>query len=395
MSRLIKKAFYRLISKGIYYFHYFSPCDKNTIILESKPDFSDNAKALFDYLINNNDKGLTIYWIVDNPEEYSEFQQKNVFFLPRRLTSINEIPHNTISIALKSGYLFSTHGFTVKKEIYGRSDQIYIRLWHGCGYKANERERIKKRDFDYALVPGDIFIKTKSEFWHADPERILPLGLPRYDWFKNQKDHNYVSQLIPSITLPTRIIIWLPTFRNSKIGDYPENTIADFPIIHTQDDLEKLNQLCKEHNIHIVIKLHQFQKEYSIFDFENVSNIHEINDDLFRLNNTNLYEFLTATDALISDYSSIAVDYLLLDKPIAFLLDDFEEYKKTRGFVFQDPLEYMPGYHIYFYEQLKQFVIDVDCKKDIYKEERARIIPKMHNRCDNYSERVWKTIKNK
>ena len=56
-----------------------------------------------------------------------------------------------------------------------------------------------------------------------------------------------------------------------------------------------------------------------------------------------LYELLGQTDALMTDYSSVAVDYMLCDKPIAFLLEDYEAYRKNRGFVFEDPLQYMPG----------------------------------------------------
>ena len=37
--------------------------------------------------------------------------------------------------------------------------------WHGCGYKDAEQGKKKqniKPDFDYALVPGPVFVKTKS-----------------------------------------------------------------------------------------------------------------------------------------------------------------------------------------------------------------------------------------
>ena len=106
-----------------------------------------------------------------------------------------------------------------------------------------------------------------------------------------------------------------------------------------------------------------------------------------------MYQFLTLTDALISDYSSVAVDYMLLDKPIAYLLEDFEQYKKVRGFVFEDPLEYMPGYHIYSNEELDRFLSDIHNHKDIYKEKRAHKLSVMHNQCNNYSKRIWETIK--
>ena len=60
-----------------------------------------------------------------------------------------------------------------------------------------------------------------------------------------------------------------------------------------------------------------------------------------------LYELIGISDALISDYSSVAVDYLLLDRPLGYVLADYEIYREKRGFVFEDPLEYMPGEKIY------------------------------------------------
>ncbi len=46
-----------------------------------------------------------------------------------------------------------------------------------------------------------------------------------------------------------------------------------------------------------------------------------------------LYEFIHCADALVSDYSSVAIDYLLLDRPLGFTLDDYKEYTQSRGWV--------------------------------------------------------------
>ena len=52
-----------------------------------------------------------------------------------------------------------------------------------------------------------------------------------------------------------------------------------------------------------------------------------------------LYELIGISDGLLSDYSSVAVDYLLLDRPLGYVLADYNIYKEKRGFVFEDPLE--------------------------------------------------------
>lgn len=56
-----------------------------------------------------------------------------------------------------------------------------------------------------------------------------------------------------------------------------------------------------------------------------------------------LYEILRAFDALITDYSSVYFDYLLLERPILFMVPDLETYQRVRGFSLE-PIEFwMPG----------------------------------------------------
>ena len=47
-----------------------------------------------------------------------------------------------------------------------------------------------------------------------------------------------------------------------------------------------------------------------------------------------IYPFLTFTDFLITDYSSIYFDYLMLNREIIFIPYDFENYTKNRELYF-------------------------------------------------------------
>lgn len=69
-------------------------------------------------------------------------------------------------------------------------------------------------------------------------------------------------------------------------------------------------------------------------------------------------------DGLISDYSSIAVDYMLLDRPLGYVLTDLESYRNTRGFVFENPEAYMPGEKIYNLEDLKDYFSHIAVGED-------------------------------
>ena len=78
-------------------------------------------------------------------------------------------------------------------------------------------------------------------------------------------------------------------------------------------------------------------------------------------------------DALLTDYSSIFFDYLLLNRPIGFVIDDYEEYAASRGFAFEDPFEYMPGEVIDNAEKLIEFFSSVMCGDDNFMEKREEV----------------------
>ena len=101
-----------------------------------------------------------------------------------------------------------------------------------------------------------------------------------------------------------------------------------------------------------------------------------------------LYELIGISDGLLSDYSSVAVDYLLLDRPLGYVLADYNIYKEKRGFVFKDPLEYMPGEKIYNACDIRKFMKHLTDGTDSYRQERAKNLKQMHNKTENYCKRL-------
>lgn len=158
--------------------------------------------------------------------------------------------------------------------------------------------------------------------------------------------------------------------------------------MQSAEDLLKLDQACREKNLVILVKKHQYQQDFGI-DNAALTNIRFIDNQTFSDHQIQMYEFLPCTDALISDYSSVAIDYLLIDKPIGFTLDDYESYKQTRGFVFEDPLAYMPGAHIYTLEELIRFVGDVaEGAPDPYKAQRAEVRTHTNKYSSDFCKRI-------
>ena len=84
-----------------------------------------------------------------------------------------------------------------------------------------------------------------------------------------------------------------------------------------------------------IVKLHPFQRKETI-SISDYSNIVLLNNDFIYDNGMQINEILGNAAALISDYSSAAVDYMILNRPMAFTLDDVEDYETSRGFVFEN-----------------------------------------------------------
>lgn len=352
---------------------------QNRLIIQSSLGMTDNARALYDYLLEHhyNDK-YQIIWLINNTDQNRK--AANVKFVKETYRYAGCRTLLAYYYARTARIILFTHAF----QWIGRfdRDQVFINLWHGCGYKAKKgRGDIS---FDYCLVPGDLFIDTKAEFFSCKREKILPLGYPRYDWLLNTSICK--KQILDKLgwSPGKKIVFWMPTFRRCESVWLNEDTLTGelgLPIIQNQQELFWLDQLCSELLIILVIKQHHLQKDYRL-NKEALKAISFISDGILAYHNLELYQILPHTDALITDYSSVAIDYLLLDKPIGFTLDDFNQYQHSRGFVFDEPRTYMPGKHIYDRDDLEEYLRCIKEDMDPYQQDRAKIRQMAHNKLD-------------
>jgi len=76
--------------------------------------------------------------------------------------------------------------------------------------------------------------------------------------------------------------------------------------------------------------------------------------------NVQLYPLLGNTDFLLTDYSSVWIDYDILNKPIGFVMNDIEEYRNDRGLMFDDLEKQLPGSILSNTNQLFDFISNLD-----------------------------------
>lgn len=384
------------------YTQYFSEVCENRIIFKNRQqqDYSDNARALFEYLVENNyNEKYEIIWAVSDPDNFRKMSYRNVKFVTAE-NKLGWTSPKAFYYGNTAKYFFYTNN-TADLNRYHCKGQLTVNLWHGCGYKGGIRNKMEiprsstMEMFDYALVPGPVFVETKSKYWNRSKDAILPLGYPRYDWMldKSNDKQLILGKLFGWHVVNEKVVIWMPTFRKSCLDGYAENKIElpfDLPGLQEDSELKDLDLFCKQENILLIVKKHPLQNMWK--QQEDLKNIYYITDEILQKKKILLYQLVGISDGLISDYSSIAVDYLLMDRPIGFVLADYKDYTDTRGFVFENPLAYMPGPKLYCLDDIEKFLCQISNGEDAWRKKRHELMPQMHNKTENYRERIINTI---
>lgn len=337
---------------------------KNIILLESNPDFSDNTKAIFDELIKNKyNESFKIIWFVKNKKIFDDVKIKNVKFVERNgsfYKSLRFIYYNIIS-----KYIIDCNRYINK---YNKN-QFRIHLTHGEWIKVPLEYAQGAGEFDYIIQTSDFFTKATCYGYNIDSKKVVITGFPRNDYLF--QDNIDLFSIYPEIERE-KIILWLPTYRNHKGHINEKNNYTYYmninfpygvPCINTQEELEELNKILKEYKILLLIKLHPAENTSKLNSY-NFENIKLIKDSIFEQKHTNLYQLLSITDALITDYSSVYYDYLLMNKPIGLAISDINDYKAHIKLLFDNYEENIAGDYIYNYDDLKKFVKNVGINND-------------------------------
>ena len=400
-ARVLTKVEKQVIGRGT---AYLCKVKKNRLVFKNREnlDFTDNPRAFFDYLLKMgyNDR-YEMIWLVSDPGKFRHLNYKNVKFV----TAENRYGWNSCRAyyyAATARYFFFSHN-TQDLLDYGCQGRQIINLWHGCGYKGPEQGmkteggQKARSDFDYGLVPGPLFVQTKSVAWNCEKEKIWPIGYPRYDWMLHPSLGKYemLKKIFGWEGPKSKAVIWMPTFRKSNLKGCRESEIQmeyQLPGLTGEDDLRKLDMHLKKLDMLLIIKKHPLQTEWSQNENE-LTNIRYVTEEMLENAGIQLAELMGICDGLISDYSSAAVDFMLLHRPMAYVLEDFMAYKEKRGFVFEDPLIYMPGEKVYDYQGIEAFLEHVAAGEDLYKEEREKLMPVMHNPAKNYCRRLQEWLK--
>ena len=335
---------------------------KNKIIIcpQNARNLAGNSYHLFLFLQNSTEHDFEFYVLIKNRKV---FQQLKSVYGKRILYSysIKGIYHFcsasfiTISHGIQDYYPYSAH----------KLNKIIINIWHGIALKnigvlANNYSGIEETQ-RLSEATSAFILSSEEEKEIVSQSLLLPeykiyvTGLPKNDYLVQNKSIKRDTSLFT--------ILYAPTFRdNSHTRIFP---FDDW-------DLSKMTPFLERHNAEILIRHHINETDLDA---------QQIFSDRIRKAHAADFpdpqELLLQSDLVITDYSGIFIDFLLLDRPVMFFPYDLQDYEGARSLAYAYN-ESTPGPKVHsmqeFHEQLEQIIGG----EDNYKKERATVRNRFH-----------------
>ncbi len=347
------------------------PKSKNKFLFISRPDYADNTKHIYDYLLNNNPKDKQLSWLIYDKYAYNillDADVANVYYL-KSIQGIFEY--------LRSKYIFTSSSslWQVKSPFQKQFD-----LWHGvplktilCMGEPNIQAKRQAYSINMRFSTSNLAKALLSASFDYNAMNIKVTGQPRVDClFKN--DNKLYDFLDIERNEYLKIVLYMPTYRSGYKNINDGADIFGNNVFRFKDyDHIRFNDFLKENNILFLFKLHPYEEKLyaDVIHGENIKIISH--KELIR-KKLDIHELLSSTDALITDYSSVYFDYLLLDKKLIFIPTDKDTYENNRGFNLEPYTFWTPGEKVYTQEELEKELLS----NDNYKNERKMINDIIH-----------------
>ena len=349
------------------------PKNKNKVLFvsDTRLKLDGNLKYMYDYI----------------PNKYN----KVVFLKGDRRAK------RSVSDRLKLIYNLSTSKYIFVEDVvqvmayyvFGKKQEI-IQLWHAAGaYKKFGYSRLGEFDgvihkgykkYTKAIVSGSGIRKNYAEAFGISIKNVHATGCLRTDMFFDKKYiKNKKLELLKKYPefKNKKVILFAPTYRGKPYRDISEGGASyDFSKLNLDRIYKDLGNdyvfIFKWHPaLYNNIKNGQIKdldlKKYKDFYYD-LSEYREIND------------LLLITDVLITDYSSVIFDYLLLNKPIVYFTYDLDEYENGRGMYYK--------FSDYVYGEVaknSKELINAIKKENLMEDKREEFNNKFMDACDGQS----------
>ncbi len=335
------KSGLRSIAAGIFRLcDYLVPKD-DRIVLVTHPDGDDQGASLCLALAKLQWQGK-IHWLVHrDPAPFSDWQQRrglgDVAICFSHLHSLRGI-----WAYFRANCVFYTHGALFNYAPPKR--KMVVNLWHGMPIKKIWRG-VRGSELPlstYLLSTSAFFSDVLIKASGFSPEKLLETGLPRNDFLSMSRPES-VENVARLRGNAQHLIFFMPTYRNSAHGFLTQDGTETNTVLGLSEaDAQQLHSWLVENHCKLLVKPHPMSINAGK-RFADDAYWAMVDEQALFNSGLGLYELLAQVDLLVTDVSSVYVDFLITQRPQILYFPDMERYKETRGLLL-DPLEdFSPG----------------------------------------------------
>lgn len=339
------------LNKKIVYFSSF-----NGLYNDNPRYISEKLHELFPH--------VKIAWVIDNRAIKDDIPSYVIQLEPKSFKQVlyKNIAKCIVDNGMGLMYTFKNH-CNFKLKFIKKKSQLDYSTWHGTPLKLigldvhNDRSKILFTSATSLIINSDFLDNLYQTAFPCDiPKKKL--GSARNDLLFS-KEPEFVTQVKQKLGLPLhkKMVLYAPTYR-SENGNISGNAYSVY--ISKNEIYDCLNSLKKKFGGEwvFVYRVHQFVLSIVTDDIDNKivfnGNLHD-----------DMAEYLVASDAMITDYSSSFFDYTLTRKPCFLYVPDYDDYLGSRGFYFS--LDELPYPYAKDIESLEKLIESFDCNKSIEK----------------------------
>ena len=337
---MIKEAgisIYLILFKICFAFFKIFPLKNKTVFLSS---FGDNAYFLAKELARDNGHPIVFVNQTRCKIDFSTIPAANKKIYAFESINIVDTLFSIYHLATAK-YVFVDNYAGVLSAVAFRKEVKCVQLWHAAGAikkfgwsdpETNARSARAKARFQqvydrFQFIPvgsqqmADIF----SASFHVDQSHFLYTGVPQTDFYFDEEAKarglERVKKAFPEAN-GKKVVLYAPTFRKDALQK-----------MELKLDIAKMLEELPD-DVLILVRLHPSVHEAAkLPDHPRVLLVSEY---------PHLNELLLVSDILVTDYSSIPVEFSLLSKKMIFYTYDSESYGRTQGIWAENNL-YFPG----------------------------------------------------
>lgn len=307
------------------------PPQRDTVLFESFQgrQYSDNPKVVYEALRAKRPELRTVW-------SYAPSRGREGF--PKDSDLVRRESWAYYRTLARAGYWVDNYGFP--HPCPPRKATTYVQTWHGTPLKMVllDLERIQQLPargrrlwqgfadrWDYVVVPNDYYRGTFLRGSNTAAQEIH-VGFPRNDVLVSGSSSADVEAVKQQLGLPLdrTIVLYTPTWRRAAAG-----VPLEFPNLAEMAEAlgDEYYLLVRQHyyrrGIDVPQELAWFARDVSAFDETST--------------------LLLASDVLVTDFSSVAFDYALLDRPMIFYVPDYDFYTRVEPRTYVDLADVAPG----------------------------------------------------